>query len=145
MGLSFLFQPARRDAQPPVRKSRSARLLAAALAATLVAGSFVVVAPPAEAQGYRGHYGGQRYVHPGYGGGGGYGGYGHRGFGIGAGVIGGLALGALAAGAYNAPYYNSPNYAYQPAYDPYDDGCYTQRRRVWNGYRYVIRLVDVCN
>jgi hypothetical protein len=62
--------------------------------------------------------------------------------GIAAGVIGGLAVGALAAGAYG------PRYYYGPAAYPYPypyGGCYYAPQQVWNGYRWVVRRVEVCN
>ena len=61
------------------------------------------------------------------------------GAGFAAGVVGGLAAGALAAGAYGPYYYAQPAYPY-----PYA-GCYFAPQRVWNGYRWVIRRVEVCN
>ncbi len=51
-----------------------------------------------------------------------------------AGIVGGLALGALAAGAYR-PYYAAPVYG----------ECWTERRRVWNGYRHVLVRERFCN
>ena len=59
--------------------------------------------------------------------------------GFAAGVVGGLAAGALAAGAYGPCYYGPPAYPY-----PYG-GCYFTPQRVWDGYRWVIRRVEVCN
>ena len=59
--------------------------------------------------------------------------------GFAAGVIGGLAVGGLAAGAYGPYYYGPPAYPY-----PYG-GCYFTPQRVWDGYRWVIRRVEVCN
>lgn len=61
-------------------------------------------------------------------------------------VIGGLAAGAIIAGAAGAygpyGYYGpGPYYSYGPGYGP---GCYIQRQRVWNGYRWVVRRVRVC-
>lgn len=109
------------------------RALTGALAASVLA--FGLAATPAAAQ-YR--------YHGGYGGGGWHGGY-HRGFGGGgalaAGVIGGLALGAIAGSAYARPRYYAPAPVYA---EPVDGDCYLERRRVWNGYRYVIRRVEVC-
>ena len=64
-----------------------------------------------------------------------------RGGGVALGVIGGLAAGAIIAGAAanSAPaYYGGPAYyAPQPA-------CYWQRQRVWDGYAWRIRRVQVC-
>ena len=63
---------------------------------------------------------------------GGYRGGGRRGYGgLGAaGLIGGLALGAIAAGAAQQQYYGGD--------------CYIQRRRVWDGYGWVIQRYRVC-
>jgi len=73
----------------------------------------------------RGGGGGRRF------GGGGFRG-GRRGYGgLGAaGLIGGLALGAIAAGAAQQQYYGGD--------------CYIQRRRVWDGYQWVIQRYRVC-
>jgi len=68
-----------------------------------------------------------------------------RGCGIAAGVIGGLAVGAIigsaAAGAYG-PHYGyygpGPYYAYGPR-------CFWTRERVWNGHRWRLARVRVCD
>jgi hypothetical protein len=73
-------------------------------------------------------------------GGHGWHGGGWRGPGVAAGVVGGLALGAIAAGA--AGNYYGPGYYAAPAYGP---DCYLTRERVWNGYTWVWRRVQVCN
>lgn len=70
----------------------------------------------------RGGGGGRRFG----GGGGRRGGFGGLGA---AGLIGGLALGAIAAGA---------------AQQHYGGDCYIQRRRVWDGYQWVIQRYRVC-
>ena len=60
----------------------------------------------------------------------------YNGAGVAAGIIGGLAAGAIIAGS-QPGYYGRP----APAYDP---DCEIERQRVWNGYRYVWRDVQVC-
>ena len=60
----------------------------------------------------------------------------NNGAGVAAGIIGGLAAGAIIAGS-QPGYYGRP----APAYDP---DCEIERQRVWNGYRYVWRNVQVC-
>jgi hypothetical protein len=90
------------------------KALTAAMAAITLGGALAATAAPAEAQYYRGGYGGHAY-------GGHYGGryYGHRdndaGLAIGAGVLG-LALGAAIAsdhrGYYGGPYYSGGYYDY---------------------------------
>jgi hypothetical protein len=62
-----------------------------------------------------------------------------RGGGVALGVLGGLAAGAIIAGAASQPgyYYGGPTYYAQPA-------CYWQRQRVWDGYGWRIRRVQVC-
>ena len=87
-------------------------------------------------------HGGPRFAAPRYGfaggpryyGGGGY--YGRRSYGnfVGPAVLGGLLLGGLAATSYYGAYAG-----------PYDDDCYLTRRRVWNGWTYVVRRVRVCD
>jgi hypothetical protein len=78
-----------------------------------------------------------------------------RGFGAGlaAGVIGGAIVGgALAAPYYYGygPRYYGPGYGYYgggPAYvagPGYDEGCYWQRQRFWDGYGWRFRRVRVC-
>lgn len=60
-------------------------------------------------------------------------------------IIGGLAAGAL-IGAATAPYYYGPGpYYYGPG--PYYDGpdCYWTHQRYWNGYRWHVRRVRVCD
>jgi len=72
-----------------------------------------------------------------------------RGCGVAAGVIGGLAAGAIIGGALAGPRYYDPYYAPAPAYygaPAYYDGppCYWQKQRVWDGYGWVVRRVQVC-
>jgi hypothetical protein len=71
--------------------------------------------------------------------------------GVAAGVVGGLIGGAIIGGAiansgpgYYGPgpgYYGGPAYVTGPGYD---DGCYWQRQRFWDGYGWRIRRVRVC-
>jgi hypothetical protein len=72
-----------------------------------------------------------------------------RGGAVAAGVIGGLAAGALigaaAANAAPGPVYYDP----APVYAPrgrviYEDDCHFERRRVWDGYGWRVRRVEVC-
>jgi hypothetical protein len=51
-----------------------------------------------------------------------------------------LAAGALIGSALAAPYYGA--YAYEPAYG--GAGCVLRRERIWNGWTWVIRRVEVC-
>jgi hypothetical protein len=62
-----------------------------------------------------------------------------RGGRIAAGVIGGLAAGAIIGGALASPYYygGGPYYAY-------GGGCYWQRQRVWDGFGWRVRRIQVC-
>jgi len=69
-----------------------------------------------------------------------------RGGHIATGVIGGLAAGALIGAAANGyygpgPYYYGPG----PAYAYYDPGCYWSHQRVWTGYGWRWRRVQVCD
>ena len=77
--------------------------------------------------------------------------------GLGAAVAGGLIGGAIVGGAIAAgpgyygygPRYYGPGYGYYggPAYvaaPGYEDGCYWQRQRFWDGYGWRIRRVRVC-
>jgi len=69
-----------------------------------------------------------------------------RGGRIAAGVIGGLAAGALIGGALAAPRYYGPGpYGYYGAgyYGP-GPGCYLQHQRVWDGFMWRVRRVEVC-
>jgi len=69
---------------------------------------------------------------------------------IAAGVIGGLAAGAIIGGALAAPRYYGPYGYYGPG--PYyygagypGPGCYVQRQRVWDGFMWRVRRVEVCS
>lgn len=72
---------------------------------------------------------------------------------VGAGVVGGLAVGAIIGSAmagpryYEAPpaYYAPPAYG-GPAY-AVEEGpvCHTERQRVWDGYAWRMRRVEVCD
>jgi hypothetical protein len=106
-----------------------------ALAAALSLGALATLAPTEASAQYRRYGGG--YGH--YRGGGGWG----RGGAAAAGVIGGLALGALAAGAMSGP----PAYpAYGPGYYPaYGGYCTIQRERYWDGWRWRVHRVRVCD
>lgn len=81
--------------------------------------------------------------------------------GVAAGLLGGAIVGGAIAsgngyygygpGYYAAPapspYYYGSGYAPGPAYvaEPgYDEGCYLQRQRFWDGYAWRIRRVRVC-
>jgi len=78
-----------------------------------------------------------------------------RGGRIAAGIIGGLAAGALIGAAVNGPYYGygpgyGPYYGYGPGYYPrpvyYDESpCYWSPRRFWDGWRWHVRRVRVCD
>ncbi len=108
------------------------KMLGGALAAVTLAGSLVAFAPDASAQYYRDR------DHRGR----------DNGGAVAAGVVGGLALGALAAGAANGGYgggygYGGPGYA-APAYGPGYRDCYITTQRAWDGYRYVVERVRVC-
>lgn len=102
--------------------------IARSAAALMLAASLVAVAPTDASAAWRGGWRGGWH-------------HGWRGPGVAAGIIGGLALGALAAGAYS-PYYYGPGYYPAPVYD---GDCYVARRRIWDGYRYRIRRVRVCD
>jgi hypothetical protein len=65
---------------------------------------------------------------------------GHAGGAVAAGIIGGLALGALAAGAYSRPAYAGPRYHHVS-----EPECWVERRRVWDGYRWVRVRQTVCD
>lgn len=109
-----------------------------ALAAALSLGALATLAPTDASAQYR-RYGGGGYGRY-HGGGGGWG----RGGAAAAGVIGGLALGALAAGAMAPP---PPAYpAYGPGYYPaYGGYCTIQRERYWDGWRWRVHRVRVCD
>jgi hypothetical protein len=76
--------------------------------------------------------------------------------GVGAAIAGGIIGGAIVGGALAGPGYYGPGYGYygpgygyygRPAYvagPGYDDGCYWQRQRFWDGYGWRIRSVRVC-
>jgi uncharacterized membrane protein len=80
--------------------------------------------------------------------------------GLGAALAGGLIGGAIVGGALAAPGYYGPGYYgpgpgyYGPGYGyggpayvagpGYDDGCYWQRQRFWDGYGWRFRRVRVC-
>ena len=57
-----------------------------------------------------------------------------------AGIIGGLAVGAIIGSAAASPYYAPPP---APAY--YGPACYWTNQRVWDGFGWRIRRVQVCN
>ena len=64
---------------------------------------------------------------------------------IGLGIVGALAAGAIIANS-QPRYYGNNGYGNgyaQPAY--VDPDCEYTRQRVWNGYRYVVRNVQVCD
>jgi hypothetical protein len=69
-----------------------------------------------------------------------------RGGRIAAGIIGGLAVGAiLGAAAANSGYYG-PGYYYGPGPVYYrDPDCYVTHRRYWDGWRWHVRRVRVCD
>ena len=66
-------------------------------------------------------------------------------------IIGGAALGLLGGamlGAAMAPrYYDEPDYYYAPPPRRVyvEPACYWTRQRVWDGYGYVLRRVEVCD
>lgn len=69
--------------------------------------------------------------------------------GVGLGLLGGAIAGAAIAGnrGYYGPGYGygyGPGYGYAPAYYG-GGGCYLQRQRVWDGYGWRIRRVQVCD
>jgi hypothetical protein len=81
-----------------------------------------------------------------------------RGCAVGAGVVGGLAIGAIlgSAIANGQPRYAEPEPVYEVPPPPrvyyteppeYVDGpvCHIERQRVWNGYRWRHRRVEVCD
>lgn len=57
---------------------------------------------------------------------------------IAAGAVGAIALGAAAAAAANN---RGPDRVYV---EDRDSDCYWQRERVWDGYRYRVQRVQVC-
>ena len=64
---------------------------------------------------------------------------------IAAGIIGGLAVGALIGAAANGPYYGyGPGYAYGGPVGYGYGGCYWTRQRVWDGWGWRSRRVQVC-
>jgi hypothetical protein len=81
-----------------------------------------------------------------------------RGCAVGAGVVGGLAIGAIlgSAIANGQPRYVEPEPVYEVPPPPrvyyadppeYVEGpvCHIERQRVWNGYRWRHRRVEVCD
>jgi hypothetical protein len=122
-------------AQDPEDTSmRNSKLIAAALAATMLAG-FVSISTPAQAwygHGWRGAHYGFGGWRPGWGHNRwgynrwGYGRWGYgAGLGVGAGLLGGLALGAAAAAPYGGywGYGGYPSYGYWGAGYPASGGC----------------------
>ena len=68
-----------------------------------------------------------------------------RGGRVAAGVLGGLAAGAIIGGIASNGYGYGPGYGYYGAPAYYGGpGCYWQRQRVWDGYGWRIRRVQVC-
>jgi len=72
------------------------------------------------------------------------------GCGVAAGVVGGLAAGAIVGSAIAgsrpvyAPVYMAPPPVYaEPVYE--GPVCHTERQRVWDGYAYRTRRVQVCD
>jgi hypothetical protein len=112
-----------------------------ALAATAVIALATVASPTnAEAQWRRGGWHGG-WHHAGWHGGWRHAGWHHRrGFPV-APVLGGLAAGALIGAALTAPAYYGA-YAYDPVY--VGPACVLRRERIWNGWRWIIRRVEVC-
>jgi len=109
------------------------RKLASALIATLVIGSTVIssTAPASAAPFIYRHGGGWGYGHRWYGGGGwGWGGPAAAGF------LGGAILGSALAPRY---YYGGPAYGYG------EPSCYVRRQRIFDGYQWRIRRVEVCD
>ena len=143
---------------PKVTGGKSAgltrKLLSVAFGAAVAGAAILATASDASAFGYRGYrgYAGGQYAYRGNGYGHSYYGNGYRRYGwnnggaLAAGVIGGLALGAIAG---SGVYYNQPYPAYGGYYsNAYGNGyadCYVQTQRVWNGYRYIRRNVEVCD
>ncbi len=80
-----------------------------------------------------------------------------RGCAVGAGVVGGLAIGAIlgSAIANGQPRYAEPERVYEvpPPRVYYEDQpeyvegpvCHIERQRIWNGYRWRHRRVEVCD
>jgi hypothetical protein len=75
-----------------------------------------------------------------------------RGGAVAAGIIGGLAAGALIGGAIANSYPPPPPayYAPAPAYAPpptyyVEPACRVERRRVWDGYAWHVRRVEICD
>ena len=73
---------------------------------------------------------------------------GHGGGAVAAGIIGGLAAGAIIGSAAGyGPYgygYGPGYYAYAPG-PAYYGGCYWTRQRIWDGWSWRLRRVQVCN
>jgi hypothetical protein len=72
-----------------------------------------------------------------------------RGGHIAAGIIGGLATGAILGGIASSGYgYYGPGYGYGPYYAAgpgyYGPPCYWTRQRIWDGYAWQLRRVQVC-
>src|SRR5262249_15737795 len=129
----------RRQGHNFVWSSVMTRTLTALAAAGAIALAAVASPTTAEARWGGGgwHGGGFGGWHGGGWRGGGWG-WGHRGFGW-----GGLAAGALIGSALAAPYWSGA-YAYDPYYSGYGYGCTIRHQRVWNGWRWIIRRVEVC-
>lgn len=75
-----------------------------------------------------------------------------HGCGVGAGVIGGLAVGAIigSAIANGQPRYAEPApppvyYERPPAYVVEEPICHVERQRIWDGYGWRHRRVEVCD
>jgi MFS family permease len=75
----------------------------------------------------------------------------NRGGAVAAGIIGGLAAGAIIGGAIANSYPPPPvYYAPAPAYGPppayyAEPACHVERQRVWDGYAWRVRRVEVCD
>jgi hypothetical protein len=68
-----------------------------------------------------------------------------HGCGIAAGIIGGLAAGAIiGSAAAHGPYYG-PAYAYGPGPVYYGPRCWWHRERWYDGWRWHVRRVRVCD
>ena len=118
-------------------------------AATVMASTFLTVAPADARGGFRGGgFRGGGFRSAGFYNGGGYRGgyYGRRwgGAGIGLGIAG-LAVGALAASSYYPSHgYDYPSYSGYAPVGYYGRGCTYQPRRVWGPYGWYVANVQVC-